>query len=229
MKIPYALRNHSDQLLLVGVLSATAGAVVGYFVSQRRIAKILGQAVEEYEVMTEQLEDDQMALDLTKLIQTEGYASDDSDDIESEVEEDEDDMPVRFIKSVFGEGHPDEWDYELEYNSRKSHLPYVIHVEEYKLNELGCGQDTVTYYEVDDVLVDSADRVIDNHYAKLGPLLWNHGSLDANVVYIRSETLNMEWEVLRSESSYALEVLGQSYEAQDEKELRHSVRRFRDE
>lgn len=128
--------------------------------------------------------------------------------------------------SVFTE-QDDDWDDEHERNIRTSEEPYVIHIHEYTSNDTGYHQQTVTYYEIDDIMADMHDTPIYNWASQMGDLRWGHGSLDKNVVYIRNEKLRREWEVLLNHSSYEVEVQGLSDEP--ETEVRHSLRKFRDD
>lgn len=133
-------------------------------------------------------------------------------------------------KNVFDKGD-DIWDYEVEKEQRNEAEPYVIHHKEYIDEEMGYRQETLTYYVVDDMLADPQEVAIYGWSTMLGDFIdkFGHGSDDPNVVYIRNETMETEWEILRHHGSYAVEVQGfQAQEAIDRESLQHSVRRFRD-
>lgn len=133
------------------------------------------------------------------------------------------------IINVFADNDP-YWNYEHELSTRTADEPYVIHVDEYVTNESGARQSCVTYYVGDDILADENDTPIHNYGAMLGELKFGHGSKDPNVVFIRNESMDMEWEVINHGGSFQLEVLG--FDADREEaaaELKHSVRRFRDD
>jgi hypothetical protein len=117
----------------------------------------------------------------------------------------------------------DDWDYEAELQTRKFDEPYIIHVDEYVGDEMGFKQETLTYYEGDDIMADIMDTPVYNWPMVTGPLRWGHGSKDSNVVYVRNEKLKKEYEVLRHHGSFEVEVTGL-----EEAELRHSVLKFRD-
>ena len=126
----------------------------------------------------------------------------------------------------------DQWDYEAEMAVRTPNAPYVIHRDEYVCEEMGYEQTTVTYYAGDDIMTDINDVPIYNHGSMISPLKFGHGSGDQNVVYIRNETLELEWEVLLSTGRYSVEVLGLEVERHyDNDNLAHSrsVLKFRDE
>lgn len=125
----------------------------------------------------------------------------------------------------------DQWDYEAELAVRQENAPYVIHRDEFLLEEMGYEQTTVTYYAGDDIMTDVNDVPIYNHGVLISPLKFGHGSGDQNVVYIRNESLELEWEVLLHTGRYEVEVLGLEVERQYENNLAHShsVLKFRDE
>jgi hypothetical protein len=93
--------------------------------------------------------------------------------------------------------------------------PYVIGVDEYMSTEVGYDQVSLTYYEGDDVVVDITDTIVTinrveetigrDNLTRFGEL-----SEDDNVVYIRCEKFNMDFEVTRSMGKYSVEVQGES-------------------
>lgn len=113
----------------------------------------------------------------------------------------------------------DYWCYEDELEKRKAHpnRPYVIHYDEYRANELDYPQASVMYYEGDDVVCDELDVPMYSKDQLMGPLLFGHGSLDPNIVFIRNDKIEMEWEVLRNEGHYGIEV-----EGLEEERIEHS-------
>lgn len=138
-----------------------------------------------------------------------------------------DDKYVNVFKSS-----DDQWDYEAELAVRTPNEPYVIHRDEYVCEEMGYEQTTVTYYAGDDIMTDINDVPIYNHGSIISPLKFGHGSGDPNVVYIRNEKVELEWEVLLHTGRYSVEVLGLEVERHyDHDNLAHSrtVLKFRDE
>lgn len=116
---------------------------------------------------------------------------------------------------------PSVWDYNHEVAHRDPEKPYVISLAEFQENEEGNEQQTLQYYQGDDVLCDSRDEPIDAVDYTVGDdnlVRFGHGSEDANVVYIRNERLDTDFEVLRSPGHYQKEVLG----IEPSEELRHS-------
>lgn len=89
--------------------------------------------------------------------------------------------------------------------------PYIISQEEYMQNDPNYEQGTLTYYEKDQVLTDVREDVIDNADDVVGLdsfSQFGHGSSDDNVVHVRNHRLQMDFEIVKSESSYAQDVLG---------------------
>lgn len=143
----------------------------------------------------------------------------------------EEEAQVVDISNIFA-GSEDDWDYEVELSQRTGVDPYVIHADEFISGEMGYAQSTITYYAGDDIMADELDTPIYNHHGIMGELKFGHGSKDPNVVYIRNETMNHEWEILRSEGQFAIEVQGYQIEhGYEEQELKHtnSVPKFRRE
>ena len=122
-----------------------------------------------------------------------------------------------------------EWDYEVELSTRTPDLPYIIHEEEYMEDEMGYHQETLTYYQGDDIMADTDETPIYNYQGMMGELRFGHGTKDPSVVYIRNEKIHMEWEILLDEGTFSEEVLGLQLENDAEDELHHSVLKFRPE
>jgi hypothetical protein len=144
-----------------------------------------------------------------------------------EVEDDEEEASVT---NIFPEEEDTDWDYEEELASRRPDVPYIIHRDEYFGEEMDCVQTTITYYAGDNILCDERDTPIYNPEKIVGTLVFGHGSNDPNVVYVRNETLQAEYEVLLDQGHYMVEVLGQSIDdALAAQDLKHSksVQKFR--
>lgn len=123
---------------------------------------------------------------------------------------------------------PRDWDYKQEVAAREAapDKPYVISREEFD-EDTANDQDSYTYYEGDDVLVDSRDQVVENVDKYVGDdnlTRFGHGSEDVNVVLVRNDDLEQDFEIIRHPGHYAKEVLGLEPE---EKTLRHSRSRGR--
>jgi hypothetical protein len=87
---------------------------------------------------------------------------------------------------------------------------YIISEAEYFQNNTEYHQATFTWYEIDQVLCDSDDTVVENanRIIDLSNLIFGHMSDNPNVVYIRNEYLEFEYEVCYSPGSYRIDVLG---------------------
>lgn len=124
----------------------------------------------------------------------------------------------------------DHWDYEEEERNRQDPTkPYIIHVDEFFANEKGYIQSTLQYYQGDNILCDEQDVPVYNPEKIVGKLEFGHGSNDPNVVYVRNEKLEVEWEILLDHGHFQTEVLGQHIEENfGEGDLKHSTRKFRE-
>lgn len=118
----------------------------------------------------------------------------------------------------------EEFDYEKELAQRGETDPYVISAEEFLENETDFTQINLTYYAGDDVLSDEEDRTVDNKsvVGENNLQKFGHGSKDRNVVYIRNPRFKTEYEVVRSQGKFAVEVLGFN-----EKDVKPTTRKFR--
>jgi hypothetical protein len=129
-------------------------------------------------------------------------------------------------RNIFVDGHAlDDFDYAAEVAKRDPDIPYVITHDEFMENENGWTHQSLTYFNGDDVLVDDQqmpipdiEEVVDSeNLTKFG-----HGSRDPNVVYVRNERLETEFEITMRQTEFGKEVAGLG-------ELKHSapLRKFR--
>lgn len=139
----------------------------------------------------------------------------------------EDEKLTQVAKNVFTNyANMSTWDAEKEQakREREPDMPYVISQEEFFENEPDNEQTQLVYYEEDGVLADTSDKPVDE--AIVGPdnlERFGHGSNDPNIVYVRNEKMELDFEILRAEGKYADQVMGFST-------LKHEdthVRRFR--
>jgi hypothetical protein len=102
------------------------------------------------------------------------------------------------------------WVYAQELTQRSTNRPYIIHQDEFALNESDYQQVTYTYYAGDDVLTDEDDTVLNNRENLIGvnTLRWGHGADDINLVHIRNPQLELEFEICRTPKSFEETVLG---------------------
>jgi hypothetical protein len=148
-----------------------------------------------------------------------------ADGVGTEVSITETNISVPETRNVFTEGRPtviDNWDAEAEEAQRNPAFPYVISHEEFMENNFEHSQTQLTYYDGDDVLAEADGSLILDTEKVVGDTLdrFGDGSRDANIVYVRNEVTESDYEVVRSSGSYADEVMGLRHSA-------HPSRRFR--
>jgi hypothetical protein len=104
------------------------------------------------------------------------------------------------------------WDYEQELANRDGDI-YIIHQDEFLMNESGYAQVSYIYFSKDDVLVDEADptNLLSNREELIGTealKLLGHGADDHNLVHIRNDELELEFIINHVPKSWDVEVLG---------------------
>ena len=90
-------------------------------------------------------------------------------------------------------------------------VPYVIKQATYMEGDQNYTQCTVTWYQLDGVLSDERDEPIDDVDEKVGLnnlQRFGQRSGQPHVVYVRNDADGIDYEILRSEGSFAKEVLG---------------------
>lgn len=115
-----------------------------------------------------------------------------------------------------------EFDYAAEVDRRTPDEPYVITHDEFMQNENDWVQNTLTYYNGDDVLTDEKDVPIPDIDAVVGSeslTKFGYGSRDRNVVYVRNEKNESDYEITLSMGEFSKEVAGFQHSA--------PLRRFR--
>lgn len=222
---------------VVGVVSFGFGIGVGYILGRRRkaepyeiervewgLTKEELVDLEEETAILDQLEDDEDHASsgeaFVEKILKEREAIDDKPKLDEEVEPEQE---IEVISQNVFAGTDDEWNYDAEVAKRTTTAPYVLHKDEFYDEELGYSQWTVTWYEGDEILADQESVPIYNPSDVIGPLLWGHGSGDPNVFHVRNDKLKSEYEVLRDEGHFSVEVMGYDMENEHQtKDVRHS-------
>ncbi|ADD81068.1 gp070 [Rhodococcus phage ReqiPoco6] len=101
---------------------------------------------------------------------------------------------------------------ELDTSMRGNGEPYILTRQEFEDCDLDYDQNTLTYFEGDNILVDERNDPINNGVETIiggeHNLRFGHWSEDANVLYIRNDRLSIDFEIVRSSGTYAEEVLG---------------------
>lgn len=136
-------------------------------------------------------------------------------------------------RNVFVEGrelNPDDFDLVEEARHRSLESPYVISKDEFMENEPDYPQNSITYYSGDDVLADDRDQPVDNVEDLVGTdnlSRFGHGSGDKNIVYIRNDRVEVDFEIAYSGGKYSEEVHG--FIAHSDRPLRRKMRQRDDE
>lgn len=125
---------------------------------------------------------------------------------DSGINKEEEDVVKR--RNIFTDRKPSGTFEPLDRSARDSNRPYIIELMEYINSDLNYNQNTLTYFEGDGVLVDDLKQPIQNVNQVVGErnLQFGNGSEDANVVYIRNEDLEVDFEVVRADGRFADEV-----------------------
>lgn len=215
----------------LGVISYSVGVGSGYLIAKKYLSQRFFPEVDETPTNENPIDENQLSLfdeDL-EVIVVENILDKQNDNIEWFGEETKTSPEEPIVINVF-KSNDDQWDYEAELAIRSSDAPYVIHRDEYIQDEMSFDQTTVTYYVGDDIMCDQKDVPMYGYSSFTGPLKFGHGSGDPDIVYIRNEKLQTEWEVLLHTGSYEIEVLGHDFESRYSKEnIAHSLLKFRDE
>lgn len=223
---------------LSGLSGLTIGSAVSYFLTRRLLETKYNQiAEEEIAEMREHYQNKIVALEnngtkpsIEEIVREKGYSSASvkppmavtpptavveaaaellEEEVETAVVEE---PPKPQNRNIFEEARVvDDWNYDKERARRTPMRPYVIHYDERE--ELPYEEGTLTYYSADDVLCNELDEVIgdpdrDRIVGEANLELFGHGSNDAHIVYIRNDTLEAQYEVVKSPNSYAEEVHG---------------------
>lgn len=114
---------------------------------------------------------------------------------------------------------------EEDKEDRTEDAPYVLHQDEYFQDEKGYRQTALTWFDGDKILVDENDVPIYAPEKVVGRLEFGRGTNDKDMVYIRNDKLQSEFEIVRHPGHYTVEILGlQEEEMADKDELKHSQR-----
>lgn len=212
--------------LFIAVVSGVVGAAAGgsgvYFFLKTKLEKQYEEQIDAeilatkkyYSTLYKEGYSDPVTL-AKGITVTEGYISEDEDSADVEDESVVLAPPSNTEKKKRVVETPEEEEYVIddELDKRRANLPWIIEEEYFIENPDDCSQTSLTYYELDDVLVDENDVPIDDWFKFLGNdnFKFGTGSHDHNVVYIQNDELDAQYEVVRSFKSYAEDVLGFSH------------------
>lgn len=111
-------------------------------------------------------------------------------------------------------------------------VPYIIPIDEYMANDTDANQLTLTYYAGDGTLLDDAENIIDDIAAAVGhDALTKFGqeSGDDNVVYVRNEKTDRDYEIIRDPRHYGRDILAMdTLEDKFIREPKSRPKKFRD-
>lgn len=238
----------------VGIGSLVVGFAAGYMFKKWRFEK----EVDRVEAGLQQYVDEQLQLDFDQLVENakashpankgviqevivDGYEETEEDPTLVLIEETDDELVITFedvpeevdleTVNIFTNDDPN-WQWDQELASRETDKPHVIHVDEFMANENDHNQRTLMYYVGDNVLCDEENIPIFNAHEVVGDnLSFGHGSQDQSIVYVRNTRLDAEYEIIKDDGYFQIEVLGaeieDNYEAQDLKHS-HTPHKFRE-
>lgn len=246
------VRNNPILLLGVAIAAGSAGAFVGYKLSQRRwkyhYEDIANQEIAEAktyyarlrlkgdpEELLQELHGERLSAAVKATMRYSGEDAETPAESEDELSPEEsalfekNGVPTEFEaeegpdtreafketrKSVFERSRPvsnDDFDFEAEILNRTGERPYVITHDEFYENEKDYEQIHLAYFQGDDTLVDERDQPVPDEDASVGNdnlTKFGYGSKDENIVFVRNEVLEADFEITRSMGKYAEEVLG---------------------
>ena len=118
-------------------------------------------------------------------------------------------------------------DFDLveEKKYRTKDKPYIITHDEYFEAEKDYETVSLTYFDVDDTLVNERDEPIREVEEMVGEdhlFFFGRASKDKNIVYVRNDRLETDFEIVKANASYVESVLG-FLDGDDDTTLRHSA------
>jgi hypothetical protein len=204
------------------LLAAAGGAVVGFFVAKthyekaayayanERIeqAKVYAEERAEREIAKFQVEATAEAYDAVTAV----YEAD-TDKMAKLVEENE--VIAGLVTNYKGFSEMPQAPENVDPEDSESHIVLIRRKEFFEgpLND-NYHQVSVTYYQLDDILVDPSDKQLDVRAAigSIRPSWFGNEAEDEDVVYVRNTQSKIEFEVIRSLESFSKVVLGRGEE-----------------
>ncbi len=199
------------------LLAAAGGAVVGFWVAKVRYEKAAyayaNERIEQAKVYAEERAD-------RRIQQFQAEASKEAVDAVAAVFEndtsqiaqvlDENEAIAGLVRNYQSFSAPDSTPMVVEEES-ESHIQLIRRKEFFEgpLDDT-YDQVAVTWYQNEDVLIDPADKQLDVPQAvgNIRPNWFGNEADDENVCYVRNTKFKVEFEVNRSQGSYAKDVLG---------------------
>ena len=125
------------------------------------------------------------------------------------VTDDETGDKIEVAHNVFTDAKDYEFDLEEEKKKRRPDRPYILEHDEFYESEYQAV--TLTWYEGDEVLADEKDEHIPDIDKVVGEdnlLRFGAGSRDPNIIYVRNEKLEVDFEIVKNDGSYMEQVHG---------------------
>lgn len=116
---------------------------------------------------------------------------------------------VEVAKNVFTDAKDYEFDMEAELKKRTPEKPYILEHNEFFESENQMV--TLTWFEGDEVLSDEHDEHVPDIDRVIGEdnlLRFGYGSGDPNILYVRNEKMEIDFEVVKNEGKYTEQILG---------------------
>lgn len=195
------------------ILYLTAGVVIGgtagYFITKKVLETNLQAQIddvkEHYKLLRKEGEyasPENVPTNYQDTLEGLGYSEEGFDLATSEEEE---------LEDVLDDVDDDEEEETEEREERFSNEPYVISVKEFMNDKEEYDKITVTYFEGDDALCDEREQIIPDVEGTVGTdslTKFGHLSDDKNVVYVRNDVSETDFEVTLDKREYSEVVLG---------------------
>jgi len=223
-----------DTRVIIGTASALLGAGLGALVTWRLLKshyeEIAQEEIDSVKTHYAKLFKEGEHADLSGLVakyknkvNSLGYSSvqsDGSDESEDESEdhedlsdtddEDTDDSDNSDQEFNQSENVQNIWKYAKDHPHPEDEA-YVITFDQFNDEHDDYDKGDLTYYELDDTLVDSQENPVDDVENLIGPdalTRFGDGSNSRDIVYVRNDRVSMDFEISRDSRSYTEHVLG---------------------
>jgi len=136
--------------------------------------------------------------EVTEIIEEEEYVTDD-----------ENGDRIEIVENVWTDALDYEIDEDAEEAKRKRGKPFIIKHDEFFHSDNQMV--TLTWFEGDEVLADEKDEHIPDIERVIGEdnlLRFGYGSGDPNILYIRNEKMEIDFEIVKNDGKYTEQVLG---------------------
>lgn len=225
-KIRDILKNPLRVPIGVGVISFGIGAGLGYILGKRQVITVEIHEVPEIDLGFPEINygnNDELRLENLEIIDTRPqpiHVTPGSNIIENIINEEE---PIEIVSDAEFANNDNDWNNDEELSKRGKEEPYILHKDEFYADERSYHQTTLTYYAGDDIMADQDETPVYNYQTVTGPLKFGHGSHDPNVFYVRNDKRKEEYEIVRDEGLYSVEVLGLDIENNERaRDIKHA-------